>query len=432
MKYLVLLFGALVLWGPGTAQAQDNTSPTVSDPPAYTLKFGGRLGKTVNDETMGVKEGATNSYTIRLTKKPAQTVTVQIDNQYPNLAHVYVSQVVLTPERWKVPKRIRVKGLEEGTVTLVHTITGATTAGGNSITFDVEAGAGRACTYEHVKKHAVSKKIGSIFAPGQLDSACETKTALPGGYTRYVYPFEAYTYHRTQAVHYSHAVLTVDAGHKLVGVTLRNRSALVHEADNSHGHQALTTFMPGSSEQSILSYLEDQDGIRVRKSSCGYTSLLDLFDYSENLSTEGAWEEQFDGTFIGWQRGCLHDPFSNTGVLNGLRLMQPALLSVRHGDTTYLVHSYMVELMGGIYRFHLSAGSTVLGYDNRVFINALGGSKGGQLHIDHPVSFATSDDLDYSVTNLWISVEHADILSIDMERPPAYYPKPVKTSGSGN
>ena len=184
MKYRVLMVGLLAL-GLSVVPAAVGATTLAAD--SVEAKYRGHLGRFDDGETEGVPKGSIRSYTLRLSPWPAgvTSLTVLIENKTPELAYVHRESVTFTADDRRKWQHVKVTGLAEGTVTLDHTIQnhpGALTSDSVSLTFDVEGGRSQTCTYERVKRTVLKNtRIGDIFSPGKLDSACLLVDELAGG-----------------------------------------------------------------------------------------------------------------------------------------------------------------------------------------------------------------------------------------------------------
>lgn len=359
MKYRVLMVGLLAL-GLSVVPAAVGATTLAAD--SVEAKYRGHLGRFVDGETEGVPKGSIRSYTLRLVPWPAgvTSLTVLIENKTPELAYVHRESVTFTADNHR-KRNVKVTGLAEGTVTLDHTIQNhpdALTDDSVSLTFDVEAGRSQACTYERVKRSVLKNtRIGDIFSPGKLDSACLLVDELNGGYTSYAYPFEAFEYVDTVADHYSWAVIYVSPEDKVNGVALKNRKNV--GTLQTAGGDLLAGILDGTPEGE--SFWEHFEGRNLRKSSCGFSAV-------ERLITS-AYSTDFDGTLLGWDRGCLDEERGDWDS-DTLRVAQEVVLTLTYKDSVYSVFVESIQVSDGKAKFLIAKAypnSKALQYDNQAF-----------------------------------------------------------------
>ena len=363
MKYRVLMVGLLAL-GLSVVPAAVGATTLAAD--SVEAKYRGHLGRFDDGETEGVPKGSIRSYTLRLVPWPAgvTSLTVLIENKTPELAYVHRESVTFTADDRRKWQHVKVTGLAEGTVTLDHTIQnhpGALTSESASLTFDVEGGRSQACTYERVKRTVLKNThIGDIFSPGKLDPACLLVDELNGGYTSYAYPFEAFEYVDTAVEHYSWAIIYVSPENKVNAVGLKNRDNVgLSVTAGSDLKAGIFSNPPVLVGESFREYFE---GRNLRKSSCGFSAVERLI--------ESAYSTDFDGTLLGWDRGCLDE---NRGDWDSLilRVAQEVVLTLTYKESVYSVFVDSTQVSDGWVKFIIPTpgqNNKARQYDNRALL----------------------------------------------------------------
>ena len=212
-----------------------------------------------------------------------------------------------------------------------------------------------------LRKHVtpVNVRIGDIFSPGKLDSACLLVDELAGGYTSYAYPFEAFEYVDTTVDHYSWAIIYVSPENKVDGVTLKHREnvGLLQTA----GRDLLAGVLASPPTPVGESFWEYFEGRNLRKSSCGFSAVETLI--------ASAYSTDFDGTLLGWDRGCLDEEREDWDSAI-LRVAQEVVLTLTHNDSVYSVFVESIQVSDGRVKFTIPVpeqNNKARQYDNRAF-----------------------------------------------------------------